>query len=294
MNSVYQSSSGTPSFQAAFESDPELFTPLRPLQPGDWLTEHWEDGQSFEEFVNIAARRPDKLRTIIYLQPLEQFIQDQSPSLALLQQYVQAYFVLPVQLLPVLTQKAQTFPTRMNPHTATQQTLTTAILQALKRQLPAHAFCVMAMTMHDLYPDPNWNFVFGQASVPERVGVFSFARYDPAFYGIPRDEGYRTVLLRRSCKVIIHEIGHLFGLAHCMFYMCSMNGSNHIQEADSRPMHLCPICLHKLHYSIGFDVLDRYRKLAQFYRQVGFDEERRWVEERLRRLTQQPTARRRP
>jgi archaemetzincin len=35
--------------------------------------------------------------------------------------------------------------------------------------------------MEDLYPDPAWNFVFGQASLRERVEVFSFARYDPAF-----------------------------------------------------------------------------------------------------------------
>jgi archaemetzincin len=33
--------------------------------------------------------------------------------------------------------------------------------------------------MEDLYPEPSWNFVFGQASLNERVGVYSFARYGP-------------------------------------------------------------------------------------------------------------------
>jgi len=35
--------------------------------------------------------------------------------------------------------------------------------------------------MEDLYPDPSWNFVFGQTSLPGYVGVYSFARYD-SFY----------------------------------------------------------------------------------------------------------------
>lgn len=270
--------------QVAFESDPELFTPLRPLQIGDWLAEHWEPGQTYEEFVNTTVRRPDKMRKIIYLQPLEPFIQDQSPSFSLLQEYVQAYFGLSVKLLPVLTQTPQTFPTRNNPHTGTYQVLTTAILKALRQQRPPDAFGVIALTMQDLYPASNWNFVFGQAAVEQGVGVFSFARYDPAFYGIPRDEGYRLVLLRRSCKVLVHEIGHLFGLAHCLWYACGMNGSNHIQEADSRPMHLCPVCLRKLHYTLGFDLVLRYRRLLQFYQRVQFDNEAAWIQKRLKKL----------
>jgi hypothetical protein len=34
-----------------------------------------------------------------------------------------------------------------------------------------------------------FNFVFGQASLNDRVGVYSFARYDPAFYGYTRAAG---------------------------------------------------------------------------------------------------------
>lgn len=270
--------------QVACESDPELFTLLRPLQPGDWLAEHWEPGQTYEEFVNTAARRPDNTHTIIYLQPLEPFIQDQSPPLPLLQEFVQAYIGLSVNVLPVLTETSQLFPTRNNPHTGTHQVLTTAILKVLQQHRPPDAFGVIAITMQDLYPASDWNFVFGQALVEQGIGVFSFARYDPAFYGIPRDEGYRTVLLRRCCKVVIHEIGHVFGLAHCPWYACSMNGSNHLQEADSRPMHLCPICLRKLHYTLGFDVVMRYRRLLQFYLHVHFGDEALWVQKRLKKL----------
>ena len=269
----------------AFDPDEEFFTPLLPPQPGDWQAEYLEREQTFEEFVNTAPS-PDKTRRVIYLQPVEHFIPEQSPPLDVLRSYVHAYFTLPVQVLPMLIQEEETFTTRMNQHTGTQQFLTTDILLALKHYLPVDARCVIAITMHDLYPDADWNFVFGQASVEDRVSVFSIVRHDPAFYGIPRDEGYKNVLLRRSCKVLIREIGHIFGLAHCLAYNCSQNGTNHLQENDSRSMHLCPNCLRKLHHCIGFDIMKRYRDLYHFYRQVGFEEEMLWVQQRFAKLVQ--------
>ena len=102
-------------------------------------------------------------------------------------------------------------------------------------------FCVLAITMEDLYPNPNWNFVFGQASIRERVGVFSFARYNPEFYGERRRSNYGKILLRRSCKVLAHEMGHIFSMHHCIFFSCVMNGSNHLYESDSRSLFLCPV-----------------------------------------------------
>jgi archaemetzincin len=138
--------------------------------------------------------------------------------------------------------------------------------------------------MEDLYPDPRWNFVFGQASVRDRVGVFSFARYDPVFYGESRSSRYQELLLRRSAKVLVHETAHMFSLAHCIYFKCVMNGSNHLQESDSRPMSLCPVCLRKLQYSIGFDAVARYHRLQQFYSNVGFNFEQDWVTRRLKKI----------
>jgi archaemetzincin len=123
--------------------------------------------------------------------------------------------------------------------------------------------------MEDLYPEASWNFVFGLASFRERVGVYSFARYDPAFFGEPRGAGYRDLILRRSLKVMVHELGHMFGLGHCVYFECLMNGSNHLDEADARPHHLCPVCLRKLHHAVGFDPAARYRALERFYRAAG-------------------------
>lgn len=261
------------------------FEPIPAPQPGGWLAEHLEPGQTFGDFGRSQPPRPDGTRSKIYLQPLGRFPKDQSPAVEILREYAAAYFVLNVEIFPPQTTDTFNPTTRINPHTQKRQILTQDVLTLLKRKLPADGFCLLAVTMEDLYPEPSWNFVFGQASLRERVGVFSFARYDPAFYGEPRGRDYPEVLLRRSCKVLVHETAHMFSLAHCIFFRCILNGSNHLRESDSRPLFLCPVCLRKLQFSIGFDVLDRYGKLLNFYRKVTFDHEARWVAGRLRRIS---------
>jgi len=89
--------------------------------------------------------------------------------------------------------------------TGQRQVLTGGVLHWLQGSLPEDAFCLLSITMQDLYPEPSWNFGFGQALLNERVGVYSFARYDPAFYGEPRGKDYPALLLRRSMKVLTHE-----------------------------------------------------------------------------------------
>jgi archaemetzincin len=249
--------------------------------PDDWLAAHPEPGQSFAEFVRSRPNRPDKQRKIIYLQPLGDFPSDEAPPQHLLQEYAAAYFAMEVRLLPSLSLNGQRIKERHNPTTRKRQLLATDILTVLKKRIPQDAFCLLGITMEDLYPEPSWNFVFGQASLRERVGVYSFARYDPAFYGQPRGNDHKKILLRRSCKVLAHEIGHMFGLLHCIYYRCALNGSNHLAESDARPMHVCPVDLHKLHHSIRFDVARRYAALSRFYRKVGFEDEAEWTKKRL-------------
>ena len=189
-----------------------------------------------------------------------------------------------VKVLPPIKIDGSIFVTRRNPFTNNPQILTGNVLDFLKAHIPPDAFCILAITMEDLYPEPSWNFVFGQASVRERVGVYSFARYDPAFYGEARTPGYETLLLHRSCKVLAHETSHMFGLAHCTYFNCLMNGSNHLVEADRRPLHLCPVCLRKLQWSIGFDVTRRYSALERVYRANGLTDEADWLMRRLKNL----------
>jgi archaemetzincin len=74
----------------------------------------------------------------------------------------------------------------------------------------------------------------------------------------------------------------MFGIEHCIWFRCTMNGCNHLEEFDASPLHLCPVDLRKLQWSVGFDVMERYRRLRDFYRQAGVNDDVEWVEKRLR------------
>lgn len=257
------------------------FEPISAPRPGDWLAEHPERGQTFKAYADSKPNRPGKRRKVIYLQPLGSFLKDRSPDLGLLQAFARAYFMLAVCPLPAMEFDDLQVTSRVNQFTGRRQILTTDVLTHLRRNLPADALCTLAITMEDLYPDPSWNFVFGQASLEKRVGVFSFARYDPVFYGESRRKDFSRLLLWRSLKVLAHETGHMFSLAHCIYFKCVMNGSNHLAESDARPLSLCPVCLRKLQYAIGLDVLARYERLLQFYRQAALEDEAEWLSSRL-------------
>ena len=47
-----------------------LHTRLGPPQPGEWLAEHPEPGQTFQQYVRSQPVVPDKKRRVIYVQPL--------------------------------------------------------------------------------------------------------------------------------------------------------------------------------------------------------------------------------
>jgi archaemetzincin len=269
-------------------SDDSRFEPLPQPSPGDWLAEHPEPGQTFEQFVADSPNRPDQARKFIYLQPIGAFDSRSSPDVAVLRDYAERFFSVPTRLLPALSSQGMAITERRNPLFGNRQLLTTDILDELQRRLPDDAYCLLGISMQDLYPADSWNFVFGQARLRDRVGVYSLARYDPAFCDEPPAQDVRRLVLRRSLKVMVHEIAHMFGLEHCIFYHCFLNGSNHLAESDARPLHACPVCLRKLQWSTGFNPLDRYTRLRDFYLKHGFQDEAAWLEARLRSATAAP------
>jgi len=200
--------------------------------------------------------------------------------LAKLERFAQAYFPVKVKVQAPVDASRHGITERNNPGTGQRQLLSTDLLAFLRRDLPEDAFCRLGLTTIDLYPEPSWNFVFGQAFLKERTGVYSFARYEPRFYGETPTAEDGTLALLRSFKVLAHETGHMFGIEHCVYMRCIMNGSNHLAETDASPVHLCPVCLRKLHDSIGFDVVERYRALEVVYRDVGLLAESDWVKQR--------------
>ena len=90
------------SLQRAFSIDD--FEPIPVPEPNDWLAEHHENGQTYDDFLQSDRNSPDEIRNLIYLQPIGQFRQRQSPTLDLLKEYTEAYFsgVVPITLSTVI------------------------------------------------------------------------------------------------------------------------------------------------------------------------------------------------
>jgi archaemetzincin len=270
--------------QRAFSVTNEYVTISKPGLR-DWLASHPEEPQTFDGFLRSKRNIPSSTAGVIYILPLGEFPAADSPSLDDLCEYATAFFGLPVKVLPVAPLAENKALTRRTRDSGLVQYLTDDILSLLIERLPKDAFCLVGVTMEDLYPEESWNFVFGQATYEDRVGVFSFKRYTPAFNGQRPSKEASRLLLRRSCDVLVHETGHMFGIGHCTFFECTMCGSNHLQESDSRPMHICPVCLRKLHASARFDLVARCRQLIAFCEKHEFTDEAEWNKRMLARLT---------
>ncbi|MCE4622793.1 MAG: archemetzincin [Desulfurococcales archaeon] len=81
------------------------------------------------------------------------------------------------------------------------------------------------------------NFVFGLATPSLRVASVYASRIK---YG--KQEAKFKERLR---KLILHELGHLLGLGHCVNY-CVMRFSNNLLELDEKPDEFCEECKYKL------------------------------------------------
>jgi archaemetzincin len=248
-----------------------LHTPLGKPEKGEWLAEHEEPGQTYAQFLASNPNCVARDRRTIYVQPLGDFDATQTKILKQTADYLRFYFQLPVKMLEglplkVIPETAQ----RDRPDLGWKQIRSTYVLDhVLRPRLPRDACAYIALTTSDLWPGEGWNFVFGQASLSDRVGVWSIHRNgDP--HG--SDAAYQ-LCLRRTLKTATHESGHMFSMQHCVYYECNMCGSNHRQEADRQPLWLCPICLGKLCHATGADPLKRYEALVAFCKEHGLKEE---------------------
>jgi archaemetzincin len=265
----------------------ELEGKLRPLadrlpdpRPGDWLAEHREPGQTFAEYINSRpVQKTNKLLTI-YLCLIGDFTEPQRRILKLTQDYLALFFDCQVKVnrqiaLTTIPARAK----RTHPTWGDRQLLTSYILHdVLEPERPADALAYLALTASDLWPGRGWNFVFGEASLRERVGVWSIYRN-----GDPESEF--PLCLRRTLGTASHETGHILGMRHCIAYSCLMNGSNHQEESDRTPMYLCPVCLRKLCWNLRVEPIPYLRSLQEFCSQNGLDTEALWNKKAIETLS---------
>lgn len=106
----------------------------------------------------------------------------------------------------------------------------------------AGALATVGITKVDLY-EKGMNFVFGVASEKLRSAVVSIHRLRPEFYGRPSND---ELLIERTVKEVMHELGHVFGLSHCPNVRCVMHFSNSVDDTDIKLPYYCPNCERKL------------------------------------------------
>jgi archaemetzincin len=257
-----------------------LADPLPPPRPGDWLAEHPEPGQTFADYLDARpVCKSDQFHTI-YLCLVGEFDEPRRRILDLTQDYLAVFFDCPVKVNRRV--KLNSIPARArrtHPSWGDPQVLTGYLLhEVLEPERPADALAYLALTASDLWPGRGWNFVFGEASLRQKIGVWSIYRNgDP--------EAHFQMCLRRTLSTASHETGHILGMAHCTAYSCLMNGSNHQEEKDRRPMHLCPVCLRKLCWNLQAEPVAYLGKLEAFCRRYRFGAEAVWYEHAMAALT---------
>jgi archaemetzincin len=252
-----------------FDSEPEisryradadairaLFPRKAEPAPGEWLAMFDEPGQSFNQYMRRFAPASREANGEILILPFGKFDSRQLRNIAEAVAMVEMFYQRPVTILPAEPVPPLAEDQRRKRGNA-DQLYTLPILDLLKPRVPKTAVGLLALTPLDVTAGPDWNFVFGQASLVDRVGVWSLHRL--AAPDVPAERQ-----LRRVAQVALHELGHMFGIDHCTAYTCCMNGYNSMKEADASPLAFCPECDAKVWWRFHLDPIPRYRRLAQF------------------------------
>ena len=195
---------------------------------------------------NILTNFPDKAICVVQI---GEFDLEESQDFSALIEYAQLFLGIPIRMLDPIevkmkdgivhwgvknkdgVTKQRRVKCRWDKNSGHYQLNVCDALDLLKEMKPSTAFCLMALTNLDLYEAPRDLFVAGMASGKQYVGIFSLFRYDPnrtfstEFWQEVKDnkssskaERLRKIL-QRSCRLLVHEVSHLLGVDHCIYYV---------------------------------------------------------------------------
>jgi archaemetzincin len=101
---------------------------------------------------------------------------------------------------------------------------------------------VIVLTDVDIYV-PVLTFIFGEAQLNGKHSIVSVCRLHEEFYSGESNAG---LLLERTVKETLHELGHNYGLVHCLNWDCVMHSSPGIEEVDIKGSRYCRSCALKV------------------------------------------------
>ncbi len=122
-----------------------------------------------------------------------------------------------------------------------------ALLQMVSSSCSPGTFKTMGLFRVDLYI-PILTYIFGQAVLNGKAGIASLYRLRNELYGLEQNRG---LLIDRFSKVVLHEMGHSFGLIHCHNPVCIMRSSTYVEDIDQKEGHFCRSCREQLVQSGG-------------------------------------------
>jgi archaemetzincin len=84
---------------------------------------------------------------------------------------------------------------------------------------------------------PILTFVYGESQLGGKTALISLHRVHGEDRGLTHE---------RAAKIGIHEVGHIFGLAHCWEIRCLMHFTRNLEQLDALPLRLCNTCLFEI------------------------------------------------
>ena len=271
----------------------EDYDPIPIPRPGDWLWENKESYQTFKLFDSGIKNVPNKFKSVIYLKNMDVGLEGTLITDEVMDKFVQVmqlYYPTGVKV-QVLKNKNNfenlKIKSRKNPWTDLLQYSGSDALTILLDIIPKDGFMILGITSFDIYNKEEQNFVFGLARSMSSTGLFSIQRYyEDLKYSIKDKDDLLLNAVKGAAGTMVHEVGHLFGIKHCVYFNCKMNGGSMFTETPSAPAYdFCPVCIRKLRSSLKFDIKDRLSNLAKglseiFGKSVGLSNEIAFFENR--------------